>query len=93
MTKAEQIFGFNGYAGFDHVILVVEKKRNVGLNKNNYGKYKWDLLDAAMEARPTITDIDEMASIIHEILGIEYSREELDRYQETFEEKASYFED
>lgn len=88
---AEKTFGAVCYAGFDSVLWAVEDDLHLATNTlNTYrelNKYKWQILDKAMQMRPSITDLYRMAEIITFITDgkVVYNDEDLDAYQEQIE--------
>ena len=81
MTKAEEVFGFGGYAGFDIVLREASQDCGVALNEHNYNKYKFHILKATYKARPNI-DTSVLADIIKEIIGVIYAPEEINWFEE-----------
>lgn len=78
---AEKVFGMYGFAGFSYVLDAVSEQTHVHICSNNYEQYKWDILDEAMKQRSYVGPV-LMASIIHEIIGLNYDEDDLRAYYE-----------
>lgn len=83
---AEKVFGIVCYAGFGSVLWAVEDDKHLArytLNAfNEMNRYKLSILDKAMEMRPGVLDLHQMAQVITFITDGEvvYNDEDLDAH-------------
>lgn len=85
---AEKTFGAVCYAGFDRVLWAVEDEHGLARGTLSTFKalneHKWNILDKALEMKPSILDMYIMAQIITFVTDgkIVYNDEDLDAYQD-----------
>ena len=88
---AEKTFGVVCYAGFDSVLWAVEDEHGLARGTLSTFKalneHKWHILNKALEQRPSISDLYDMAQIITFVTDgmIVYNDEDLDAYQDYFD--------